>query len=71
MIILRCTVSKTAKKKVVNAFETCSWRMSQFKWTDRIMNDEVFQRAKEEILLLEILQNGRHSWLGHTIRAHN
>jgi hypothetical protein len=30
------------------------------KWTDRIMNDEVFQRAKEERLLLEILKNRRH-----------
>ena len=26
------------------------------KWTDRIMNDEVFQRAKEERLLLKILK---------------
>jgi len=32
------------------------------------MNDEVFQRAKEERLLLKILQTRRHSWIGHTIR---
>jgi hypothetical protein len=32
--------------------------------------DEVFQRAKEERLLLKILKNRRHSWIGHTIR-HN
>ena len=32
--------------------------------------DEVFQRAKEEKLLLEILKNRRHSWTGHTIK-HN
>ena len=30
----------------------------------------VFQRAKEERLLLEILKNRRHSWKGHTVR-HN
>jgi hypothetical protein len=36
---------------VVNAFETwCRRRMFKIKWTDRITNDEVFQRAKEEIL---------------------
>jgi hypothetical protein len=38
--------------------------------TIKITNDEVFQRAKEERLLLKILKNRRHSWIGHTIR-HN
>jgi len=58
--------------RVVNAFETWSWKgMGKLKWTDRITNDEVFQRAKEEILLLKIKKkNGRHLWIGHIIR-HN
>jgi len=30
--------------------------MLQIKWTDRVMNGEVFQRAKEERLLLKILK---------------
>jgi len=34
------------------------------------MNDKVFQRTKEEILLLKIFKSRRHSWIGHTIR-HN
>jgi len=33
-------------------------------------NYEVFQRAKEEILLLKILKNRRHTWIGHRVR-HN
>jgi len=32
------------------------------------MNDKVFQRTKEEILLLKIFKSRRHSWIGHTIR---
>ena len=37
--------------RVVNSFETWSWkRMLKINWTDRITNDEVFQRAKEERL---------------------
>jgi hypothetical protein len=45
--------------------------MLKIKWTDGTMNDEVFQRAKEEWLLLKILQkNRRHLWIGHIIR-HN
>jgi hypothetical protein len=30
--------------------------MLKIKWTDRIMNVEVFQRTKEERLLLKILK---------------
>ena len=39
------------------------------KWTDRITNDEVFQRAEQEILLLKIkkIKNRRQSWIGHTV----
>ena len=48
----------------------CCRRMLKIKWTDRITKDEGFQRAKEERLLLRILRNRHHSWLGHTIR-HN
>ena len=33
-------------------------------------DDEVFQRAKEERLLLKNLKNRRHSWIGQTVR-HN
>ena len=44
--------------------------MLKIKWADRITNDNVFQRAKEERLLLRILKNRRHSWIGHIIR-HN
>ena len=44
--------------------------MLKIKWTDRITNGEVFQRAKEEGVLLKILKNRRHSLIWHTIR-HN
>jgi hypothetical protein len=39
----------------------------KIKWTDGITNDEVFQRAKEERLLLKSLKSRRHSWIGHKI----
>jgi len=39
----------------VNAFETLCWRRTlKIKWRDRITNDEVFQRAKQERLLVKI-----------------
>jgi len=37
------------EERVVNAFETWSSRgMLQIKWTDKITNVEVFQRAKKK-----------------------
>ena len=44
--------------------------MLKVKWTGRVTNDEVFERAKEESLLLKMLKNRSHSFVGHTIR-HN
>jgi hypothetical protein len=35
---------------------------------DRIRNNEVFQRAKEQRLFLKNLKNGSHSLIGHIIR---
>jgi hypothetical protein len=59
------------EERVINAFETWCWiRMLKIKWTNRITNEEVFQRVKEERILLKILDNRRHLWIGHIIR-HN
>jgi len=44
--------------------------MLKIKWTDRIKNDEIVQRSKEERLLLKVLKNRCHSLIRHTIR-HN
>jgi hypothetical protein len=35
----------------------------KIKWADRIMYGEVFQSAKEERFLLNILKNRCHSWI--------
>jgi hypothetical protein len=59
------------EQRVVNAFEIRCWRRtSKIKWTEKKTNGEVFQRAKEERLLLKILKNRHHSIIGHIIR-HN
>jgi len=59
------------EERVVNAFETWSWRgMLHIKWTDRIMNGEVFQRAKKKDQFLKLKKNRRHSCIGHAV-GHN
>ena len=50
------TVGKN-EERAINAFETWYWRrMLKLKWVDRITNDEVFQKVKEERLLLKIVK---------------
>ena len=45
--------------------------MLKMKWAHRITNGGVFQRAKQERLILKIKKRNRHhSWIGHTVR-HN
>jgi len=50
--------------------------MLQIKWTDSITNDEVFQKAKEERLLLKIkkkqtpLMDGAYSWAQRVCSKH-
>jgi len=56
------------EERDVNVFETLCWRrMLKIKLTDRITNDEVFQRTKEEGFLLKFLKNRRHSCIGLSI----
>lgn len=64
------TIGKV-EERAINAFEVWCWRrMLRVKWTDRVTNEEVFQRAEEERCLMNILKDRRHSWIGHIIR-HN
>jgi hypothetical protein len=44
--------------------------MLKIKWTDKIMNDEIFHIAKEEKINFKNLKNRRHSWRGNII-THN
>ena len=45
------------EEMAINAFETWCWRrMIKIKWTDRITISEVFQKVKEERLLLKIIK---------------
>ena len=39
----------------INGFVTWCWRrLLKIKWTDRVKNDEVFQKAKEGRLILKL-----------------
>jgi hypothetical protein len=57
-------------QKRLEAFETWCWRMFKIKWTDKIMNEEVYRRIDEERTLWDNIDKRRTRWIGHTLR-HN
>jgi hypothetical protein len=73
--VLEKNVNMVLEKNVTMCWRrmlTWCWRrMLQIKWTGRITNGVVFQRVKEERLLLKILKNIRHLLTGHIIRHNN
>jgi hypothetical protein len=59
------------EERFINAFEIWYWRrMLKIKWTDGVNNNEVFQRTKEERLLLKMIKNRRNFLIRNIIR-HN
>ena len=66
-LVLGTFMKYCMKKGSWTHLKWCWGRMLKIKLTDRIKNDEVFQRAKEERLLLNIKKR-RHLWIGRTIR---
>jgi hypothetical protein len=49
-------------RKYLESFETCWRRMGKISWTDRVRNDEVIHRVKEEkIVSLRVVRIGRNT----------
>jgi hypothetical protein len=54
-----CTL-RTVDQKYLESFETWCWgRMEKISWTDRVKNEEVLQRVKNERNVLLTMKEGR------------
>jgi hypothetical protein len=42
--------------------------MEKFSWTDRVKNEEVLLRAKEEGNILNEIRRRKNNWIGHILR---
>jgi hypothetical protein len=42
--------------------------MEKFSWTDRVRNEEVLHRVKEERNILPTIKRRRANWIGHILR---
>jgi hypothetical protein len=56
-------------QKYLKSFETWCWRrMEKIGWTDRVRNEEVLHRVKEERNVLRIRKRRKANWIGHILR---
>jgi hypothetical protein len=46
----------------------CWRRMEKISWTDRVRNEEVLHRVKEERNIVHTIKGRKASWIGHILR---
>jgi hypothetical protein len=58
-----------SKSEIPESFEMwCCRRMEKISWTNRLRNEEVLQRAKEERNILNKIKRRKAKWIGHILR---
>ena len=62
------TLRKEDEKRL-EAFEMCVWRaMEKVKRVDKVRNDEVLRKIREDRRILKVSENRKSHWLGHCLR---
>ena len=63
---------RKAEERMLESLEMWVWRrMEAISWKDKVTNDEVLKRVKEERNLLKIIRRRKKNWLGHILRGEN
>jgi hypothetical protein len=56
-------------REYLESFEMWCWRrMEKISWTDRVTNEEVLHRDKEERNIVHIVKRRKAIWIGHILR---
>jgi hypothetical protein len=56
-------------QKYLESFEMWCWRkMEKISWTDRVRNEEVLHRVKEDRNILHTIKRRKANWIGHMLR---
>ena len=55
-------------EKHLVSFEMCWRRMEKICWRDRVRNEEVLHRVKEEGNKLRTIKRRTANWIGHILR---
>jgi hypothetical protein len=60
---------RKVEQKYQKCFEMWCWRrMEKISWTDRVRNEEVLHRIKEERNILHTIKGRKANWIGHILR---
>jgi hypothetical protein len=54
-------------RKCLESFEMWCWRRMEISWTDRVKNEEVLYRVKEERNILCATKGRKTNWIGHIL----
>jgi hypothetical protein len=58
--------TRISDQTYLESFEMWCWRrMEKISWTDRVRNEEVLHRVKEERNILHIIKRRKAKWSGH------
>jgi hypothetical protein len=53
--------------KFLGSFEMWHWRRMEISWTNRVRNEEVLQRVKEERNVVQAIKRRKPDWIGHIL----
>nr|KAG5703814.1 hypothetical protein BaRGS_031448 [Batillaria attramentaria] len=59
--------TKTMQQKIQTFLNTCLRRIFNFRWPEKIRNEELWERAGQEPVAKQILRR-KWGWIGHTLR---
>jgi len=66
--LLETSTVREEDKKFVGTFEMWCWRrMEEISWTDRVRNEEVLHRVKEERNIVQTVKIRKANWIGHIL----
>jgi hypothetical protein len=52
-------------QKYLESFEMWCWRRMEISWTDRVRNEEVLHRVKDERNIVHTIKRRKANWIGH------
>ncbi|GFG31168.1 hypothetical protein Cfor_05154 [Coptotermes formosanus] len=59
-------------QKYLESFEMWYWRrMDKISWTDRVRNEKVLHRVKEDRNILHTIKRRKANWIGHILRRNS
>jgi hypothetical protein len=64
-------IFRQVHQKYLESFEMWCWRrMEKIGWTDRVSNEEVLYRVKEDKNNLHTVKKRKTNWIGHILRRY-